>query len=84
MKDKVLKSNAIKNLYPDEWILLGNPEIKDAEILSGTVLFHSKEKKPVVEFAKNVIDHYEQVKIFFTGRMSKISRLGIFNVIEVK
>ncbi len=37
----------IKNLYPNEWVLIGNPTMDDSkiELLSGIPLFHSKDKK---------------------------------------
>jgi hypothetical protein len=39
----------IKILYPDEWVLIGNPIMDDSKIdvLSGIPLFHSKDKREV-------------------------------------
>ncbi|MDZ4759373.1 MAG: hypothetical protein SGJ10_14700 [Bacteroidota bacterium] len=37
----------MKKLYPDEWILLGNPETNDTSVLGGIALYHSKDKKEV-------------------------------------
>lgn len=37
----------IKQFYPDEWVLLGNPEMKNTTVLGGVVLYHSKDKKEV-------------------------------------
>jgi hypothetical protein len=44
---QVINIAEIKALYPDEWVLLGNPIMDDSKIdvLSGIPLFHSKEKK---------------------------------------
>lgn len=40
----------IKALYPDEWVLLGNPTMDDSkiDIIAGVPLFHSKDKKKFV------------------------------------
>ncbi len=35
----------IKQMYPEEWVLLGNPEMKNTTVLGGIVLYHSKDKK---------------------------------------
>ena len=37
----------IKKSYPDEWILLGNPEMDECEqyFLSEEVLYHSRDKR---------------------------------------
>ncbi len=80
--ENTLQLNVIESLYPDEWVLLGNPEIEDAQILNGFVVHHNKDKKNVIEFAKTVIDEFETVKIVFAGEIPKISRLGIFKVVE--
>jgi hypothetical protein len=82
MQLEITKFSEIKSRHPDEWVLLGDPKIADAEILSGAVLFHSRDKQAVMDFAKKVIDQYKMVKIVFTGEMPKVSRLGIFKVTE--
>jgi hypothetical protein len=78
MQLEITNFSEIKSRHPDEWVLLGDPKIADAEILGGAVLFHSRDKQAVMEFAKKVIDQYKMVKIVFTGEMPKIARLGIF------
>jgi hypothetical protein len=57
----------IKTAYPNEWVLLGNPEIAGANVLAGTVVFHSKDKR---EIAYSQIDwraHFESAITVFTG-----------------
>jgi hypothetical protein len=57
----------IKKAYPDEWILLGNPEIdeKKQEILSGIILFHSPDKKEAVYLGKPMTVGYGKTALFF-------------------
>jgi hypothetical protein len=82
MPKKMLKYAEIQSLYPDEWVLLDSPLLKGARVLKGRVIYHHKDKRNVCEFAQTVIHNFKMVKIAFTGEISKISRLGIFKVIE--
>ena len=45
-----LNIQEIKALYPDEWVLIGNPVMDESKIdvLSGIPIFHSKDKKSAV------------------------------------
>jgi hypothetical protein len=47
----------IRRLYPDEWVLLGNPVIdrKNQQIVSGVLLYHSPDKKEVCYLNKKII-----------------------------
>jgi len=57
----------IKKSYPDEWILLGNPEMDeyDMDILSGVVLYHSPDKRELAYRDKPLLKNYEQTAHFF-------------------
>ena len=57
----------IKKSYPDEWILLGDPEEneREMEILSGIVLYHSPDKREVAYLGKPLIKGYSRVMWFF-------------------
>ena len=57
----------IKKSYPDEWILLGNPEINryQQKILSGVVLYHSRDKKEVCYLGRPLTKDYEKTAMFF-------------------
>jgi len=57
----------IKKCFPDEWILLGNPEIDEfeQEILSGVVLYHSPDKREVAYFGRTLIKDYKKTASFF-------------------
>jgi hypothetical protein len=59
--------NEIKQLYPDEWILLGNPEIDkiNQKFLSGEVVYHSRDKKEVCYLGKPLIAKYDKTALFF-------------------
>ena len=48
MQPPVLTIAEIKAQYPDQWVLVGNPIIKDTKLLNGIVLYHSKDKKEIL------------------------------------
>ena len=53
MTIETLPFETIKQLYPNEWVLLGDPELDNADtlgsivskLMSGVVLFHSQDKR---------------------------------------
>ena len=57
----------IKKSYPDEWILLGNPEIDKQKqaILSGVLLYHSPDKREVSYLGRSLITDYKKTALFF-------------------
>jgi len=57
----------IKKSYPDEWILVGDPE-KDEygmDILSGVVLYHSPDKRELAYRDKPLLKEYKKTAHFF-------------------
>jgi len=57
----------IKRSYPDEWILLGNPEMDEyrQDILSGVVLYHSRDKRELAYRDKPLLKQYKKTANFF-------------------
>lgn len=47
MDSQYFSFDELKKKYPDEWVLLGNPEMKNTSVLGGIVLYHCKDKKEV-------------------------------------
>ena len=77
----------IKASYPDEWILVGNPETDeyDQDILSGVVLYHSADKREVCYLGKPLVSKYDDVALFF-NRVTprpKIGTLGLLARINI-
>ena len=67
----------IRQLYPDEWVLLGNPEIINTKVLGGVVVFHSKDKKEVCYIGKDKTGNFSTVTIAFTGDLKQHRKIGI-------
>ena len=79
---KMQSLKSIKKKYPNQWVLLGNPDIQGDQVHGGMVLFHDDDKKTVLMFAQKEIENYPMIKVVFTGEASKVVRLNIFQVLE--
>ena len=72
----------IKALYPNEWVLLGNPIMDDSKIdvLSGIPLFHSKDKKEVCYIGRDKTSNFDKITLIYTGTFRPTRKItGIFN-----
>ena len=57
----------LKQIYPSEWLLLGNPKLKNTSVIGGIVLFHSQDKKKVYYIARDKATNYDTVTITYAG-----------------
>ena len=57
----------IKKSYPDEWILLGEPEMDECRrnFISGVVLYHSSNKQELICCDKSLLKKYKYSKAFY-------------------
>ncbi len=77
VKGKVLPFEEIKKLYPDEWVLIGNPELLKngftgpvVDLLQrGVVLYHSVDRTEIAYKAKDVRKGYRSVACVYTGEI---------------
>lgn len=77
MNTDYITIDELKEKYPDEWILLGNPEMKDASVLGGVILFHSKDKKEVCYIGRDKTADFDTVTITFAGDIKQHRKVGI-------
>ena len=78
---QLINIEEIKSLFPDEWVLIGNPVMDESkiDILSGIPILHSKDKKEVCYLGKTKTADFETVTIVFTGVKTATRALtGIF------
>ena len=74
---EVLTIEQIKTQYPNQWVLVGNPELKDLDILEGIihklvssiVLVASKDKREIAYKAKNLRQGYKGITCVYTGEL---------------
>jgi hypothetical protein len=75
----------IKIKYPNEWILLGNPKMKDPllqtslnqKLESGIVLLHGIDRFEIAQKSKLARVGYTTVTLFYTGFIPKNRKLWL-------
>jgi hypothetical protein len=72
----------IKRSYPDQWIVLGNPVMDEyrQNVISGVVLYHSRDKRELVYRDKNLLKKYETFSMFFNSVTSRPKRSVIASI----
>ena len=83
MENTYVSFEDAKILYPDEWLLLGNPVTSEngLNILGGYILYHSKDKKEVCYLGRDLTEGYDRIRLKFTGEIKKTRRLGLMRQI---
>lgn len=77
MENSYITFDELKKLYPDEWVLLAEPKMKNTSVLGGIVLYHSKDKKEVCYIGRDKTKDYSTVTIAFAGDLKQYRKLGI-------
>lgn len=76
---------SIKAMYPNEWVLIGNPELDDEttlgsivrKLVQGVVLFHSKDKRDMAYKARPFRTGFDTYTVVFTGDLPKGKRFWL-------
>jgi hypothetical protein len=73
MENQILSFEEIKKFFPDEWVLLGNPEYSDddLDVIAATVILHDKNKHELVKKRVRWRDSYHSATTVFTGTFPK-------------
>ena len=82
---QAININEIKKLFPDEWVLLGNPLMDDNKIkvVSGIPIYHSKDQKEVCYIGREKTSAYDKNTLIFTGTFKPTRKItGIFNRVK--
>ncbi len=74
----------IKNLYPNEWVLIGNPiKTEDGvDFIAAIPIFHSKDKKEVCYIGREKTKGFDKISLIYTGNSNLIRKLTALNVIK--
>ena len=75
----ILTIDEIKAQYPDQWVLVGNPQMREdnfvgaviQKIIDGIVIYHSKDKREIAYKIKELRNGFNKVACVFTGEMPK-------------
>jgi hypothetical protein len=76
---EVLTIQQIKAQYPDRWVLVGNPELSNPNLLdtivnklvSGVVLLASQDRREIGYKGRAARQGFDSVTCIFTGEMPK-------------
>lgn len=76
MSNLPLSLAQIQSEYPDQWVLLGNPVLRNPEIeasiisqlVSGVVLCHAKDRNDIVPQARQAKKDYTSTTLIHTGK----------------
>jgi hypothetical protein len=71
----ILTINQIKIQYPNEWVVIGNPQMTEDTVLSpivdkiinGVVLLHSKDKRELAYQTAAARKEYQSIACIYTG-----------------
>lgn len=77
--DSVLDWAKIKALYPNEWVLVGNPELGNEQVIDsiirkferGVVLFHTANRQELAEKGRPFRKGCDTYTVIFTGEIPK-------------
>ena len=76
---QVLSIEEIRKQFPDQWVLIGNPEVKNSEILEpivyrilrGIVLLANKDKRELSLSTNEARQGYDSITCIWTGEFPK-------------
>lgn len=75
MQQTFISIEELRKRYPDEWVLLGDPEIQNTVVFGGVVLFHNKDKKEVCYIGRDKTACYSTVTIVYAGDLKQNRKL---------
>jgi hypothetical protein len=73
----ILTIEEIKQKYPNEWVLLGNPVIDNTKVLSGIPIYHAKDKREIAYQGINWRENFSGATIVYTGEFAKNRRFWL-------
>lgn len=77
MAEVIQYNEQIKNQFPDEWLLIGNPQYNNSVVIGGYILYHSKDKKEVCYIGRDKTSNYSRVTLLYTGDFKSHRKNGI-------
>ena len=88
---EILTIDQIKLQYPDQWVLVGNPELDDpntlgsvvSKLLRGIVLYASKDKRELAYKAKEVKSDVSRTACIYTGQLPARPRIGLLQKVNL-
>lgn len=73
----------MKNLYPNEWVLLGNPQRENGKVLGGVVLCHSGDKRGLAKNGGELVKGFDSATHVYTGEFKRSEKIGWIRRVEI-
>ena len=75
-----LNITEIKNLYPNECVLIGEPEMDSTKIdvLAGIPIYHSRDKQEVCYIGRDKTSEYNKKTLIYSGTFRLIRKITGF------
>lgn len=80
--NKIVSWATIKNQYPDEWVVTGNPTFKDMQIVSGIVVSHHQDKRVASIEGGERREGFKKFTITYTGQIKSNYHIGLLRTIK--
>lgn len=80
--EQIIEIDKIKDLFPNEWVLIGNPVRDESgiDVLAGIPIYHSQDKREVCYLGREKTAGYEKIALIYTGTFKPRRVItGIFN-----
>ncbi len=79
--NEILTWDEIKDQYPDEWVVIGDPTFDGMKILNGTVLAHHHDKRVASIEGGERREGFKKFTISFTGQIKSNYHIGLLRTI---
>lgn len=69
--DEIISFEEMKKLYPDEWVVIGNPVYDGFKVVSGVLILHGKDKRELAYAGRALVKKFDSFAFRFTGEFPK-------------
>jgi hypothetical protein len=80
--NEILNWDEIKNQYPDEWVVIGNPAFDGMQIINGIVIAHHADKRVASIEAGERREGFKKITINYTGIIKSNYHIGLLKTIQ--
>jgi hypothetical protein len=82
VETEVLKMAEIEVLYPNQWVVLGNPIFDGMDVLEGVVIAHHTDKRIASMEGGERRAPFQKVTLFYVGKLPPPRRIGLLRTIK--
>ena len=66
--DELVSFEEMKKLYPEEWVVVGDPEYDEFDnLIGGVVLMHGKDKREMAYRGQDLVKAWATFAVVYTG-----------------